>query len=173
MMEHDATFSREVQQFLIEHDFPYPRPLHDEAGRYVYASSKKTDHLARACLRALSHAKDNELFLFMVDLLEVESTAPFLSAIKVARGRHHEVIVAIPWPAELDEPQPTSDPPSDGEPTPRSHDLIEHYFRAYRELEKSLRRLGIPLLTARPGRSAAAILQRVEALRAARIHVHR
>jgi uncharacterized protein (DUF58 family) len=173
MMEHDATFSREVQQFLVDHDSPYPRPLHDEAGRYVYASTGKIEHLSRACLRAISHAKDNELLLFMVDLLEIDSIAPFLSAIKVARSRHHEVIVAIPWPAELDEPASTSDPPTLDEPTSIPNDLIDHYFRAYRNLEQSLRRLGVPLLTARPGRSAAAILQRVESLRAARIHTHR
>jgi hypothetical protein len=170
MMEQDAHFSRNAQQFLIDHDYPYPRPLHDDTGRYVFASTGKIERLTKALLRSISTAQDNELFLLVVDLLEVDEINPLLDAIRVARARHHEVVIALPWPAELDEPD-TDHAPTSGTATPL--DLVEHYFTSYRQLAKTLQPLGVSLLLARPGRPAQQLVQRVEALRAARIRARR
>jgi uncharacterized protein (DUF58 family) len=180
LMHHDPTFIERTQQFLIDHDFPYPRPLHDASGQYVFASSAKARHLANSLLSRVLHAQDNELFLLLVDLFEIEHLEPLLSAIKVAQARHHEVIVAAPWPAELMDPADKADDANDSAPptdpamsssSPR--DLIDHYFKSYQTIQRELGRLRVPLILARPGRSIGVIVERVESLRASRIHARR
>jgi hypothetical protein len=183
LMENDAMFTHCVQQFLIDHEVPYARPLHDEAGRYVFSSTGKIQHLVQAILASVSRAKDNELFLLSVDLFEVENVELLLSAIKAARSRHHDVIIAAPWPSELADPTELGDPTQllaphewakasakEGSTEQVSASLIEHYFRSYELLRRELGRLGVALILARPGRSVSLIMERVEAIRSARIH---
>src|SRR5262249_30453320 len=58
---------------------------------------------------------DNELFVLLVDLVELEDRlAPLLRAVKVALARHHQVMVVCPWPPDLD--APGGSPPADEDP---------------------------------------------------------
>jgi hypothetical protein len=53
-------------------------------------------------LRAVSRGHDNELYVLLADLLELdEHLGPLLKAVRVARSRHHTVLVVCPWPAGL------------------------------------------------------------------------
>ncbi len=56
--------------------------------------------LASALLRAVGQGRDNELFVLLADLLELDDALdPLLKAVRVAVSRHHQVVLVAPWPA--------------------------------------------------------------------------
>src|SRR5262249_1039580 len=89
LLEDDDLFSLHLSQFLAEHQVPCAVPLYDEQGRYLFALPDKVGVLARALLQAVSRGRDNELYVLLADLLELDaSLAPLLQAVRVALGRH-------------------------------------------------------------------------------------
>ena len=78
--------SLHLQRFLAEHQVPYSLPLYDPAGRYLFAAPEKVDVLAAALLRAVASGHDNELFVLLADLLELDD-APRPAAAGRPRGR--------------------------------------------------------------------------------------
>jgi uncharacterized protein (DUF58 family) len=104
LLEDNDLYALEIQDFLNEHQVPYPLPLYDSSGRYLYAAPGKIEVLARALLRAVRRGQDNELFVLLVDLLELDDLGPLLKAVRVALGRHHQVLLVCPWPPGLDLP---------------------------------------------------------------------
>src|SRR5207253_11088723 len=99
LLEDDERFVLALQRFLAEHHVPYPLPLYDQEGRYLFAAPDKIEVLSGALLRAVARGRDNELFVLLADLLELEDHLnPLLRAVKVALARHHQVMVVCPWP---------------------------------------------------------------------------
>jgi hypothetical protein len=102
LLEDDELFSHYAQQFLAEHQVPYPLPWYDSQGRYLFAAPAKLKVLSEAFLHAVARGRDNELFVVLADLLELgDDLGPVLSAVKVALARHHQVMIVCPWPPEL------------------------------------------------------------------------
>ena len=100
LLEDDGACVDYLQRFLAEHEVAVPFPLYDEMGRYVLAAPAKAKVLAGAILKAVTQAKDNELFVLCIDLLEMtDEIADLERAVCVARARHHQVIAICPWPA--------------------------------------------------------------------------
>ena len=61
--------------------------------------------LAQAMVGAVSRARDNELFVIMADLSELgHDLTPIVKSCRVARARHHHVLVIVPWPADVPSP---------------------------------------------------------------------
>jgi hypothetical protein len=86
-------------------------PLYDDQGQYRFRCAGKAEVLARALIHAVSRARDNELFVILADLAELDhDLAPIVKACRVARARHHHVLVIVPWPADV--PSPDSPDPS-------------------------------------------------------------
>ena len=111
LLEDDEAFALLTQRFLGEHQVPYTLPLYDRTGRYLFAAPKKIDVLAKPLLRAVGRGRDNELFVLLADLLELDdSLDSLLKAVRVAVGRHHQVMLIVPWPAGMrpptEEPEP-------------------------------------------------------------------
>jgi hypothetical protein len=105
LLENDQPFSLCMQRFLAEHQVPYPLPLYDRSGRYLFASPGKINVLARALVHAVGKGHDNELFVLLVDLLElVDRLEPLLGAVKMTLARHHRVLVICPWPPGVPPP---------------------------------------------------------------------
>jgi hypothetical protein len=105
LLEDDDQFSRHLQRFLTEHRVPYSLPLYDAEGRYQFAAPEKIPVLADALLRAVGRGRDNELFVLLADLLELDDhLEPLLKAVRVALGRHHQVLLVCPWPPGLKPP---------------------------------------------------------------------
>jgi len=99
ILEDDAVCRRHLQRFLAEHQVAFPVPLYDLQGRYLLAAPEKVDVLVRALLASLSRGRDNELFVLLVDLLDVGShLQKLLRAVQTARARHHRVLIIVPWP---------------------------------------------------------------------------
>lgn len=181
-IEDDAEFSRRTQQFLMEHRIPYPRPLHDARGEYLFRSPAKIEHAARALLRQVMHGRDNEVFVLLVDLLEHEDHwFPLVDAMKVAKARHHQVILVCPWPAEL-LPPTLKERQSQDRTLPLSIEatethverlLAERYYRAYESLSRHLGTVGIALLVASIRDTPREVLRRIEMVRSARIPAYR
>jgi uncharacterized protein (DUF58 family) len=183
LLEDDAACARWLQRFLADHQVPYEVPLYDNRGRYLFARPAKVEVLAGALLRAVSRGHDNELFVILADLLELdEQLAPLLKAARVARSRHHQVLVICPWPAGLSPPSP--DGTGDGDAPRITHlapalppadapiEILIRWSaqaraaRAWRAVRRAFGRLGVPVLSANAGDPARLILLRLEQLRA-------
>ncbi len=90
LLEDDDAFALLAQRFLGEHHVPYTVALYDRDGRYLFASPGKVGVLASALLRAVGRGRDNELFVLLADLLELDDALdPLLKAVRVAVSRHH------------------------------------------------------------------------------------
>ena len=186
LLEDDRRFGDCVQRFLAEHYVPYPLPLYDQRGRYLFGAPGKVDVLARALLNAVGKGHDNELFVLLVDLLEMpDSLEPFLRAVKVALARHHQVMIICPWPPEIELPEArrgpaaavAAHPPRAAakQAKPAERRLAEvllqattaRLHQAFFQLRGTLARLGVNVLCARGGDPARLVLDRINQLRAA------
>ncbi len=104
----DAAYAERVATFLQHHQLRCPVPLYDESGRYRFKCAQKSDVLANEIVRAVSRARDNELYVILADLSELGADlGPLVKACRVARARRHHVMVIVPWPADVPSPDET------------------------------------------------------------------
>jgi uncharacterized protein (DUF58 family) len=181
LLEDDRQCSLYLQRLLAEHQVPYPLPFYDSEGRFLFAAAAKAPVLASALLRAVGRGRDNELFVLLADFLEiVEHLGPVLAAVKVARARHHQVVVVCPWPPGVPPPLPRArnEPPAAGLPLmkgPASSAVAQRsalrwtttfrFHRAFHQVRRTFARLGVPVLCARDDDAVSLILSRLERLR--------
>ena len=130
--------------------------------------------LAAALLRAVGRGRDNELFVLLVDVLELdEGVEPLLRAVKVALARHHQVLLVCPWPPAVDLPEGESDSeaadsvyqvPSGARGLPRGLAPLTtlRFHAAYRRLRLTFGRIGVQVVCAATDRPVALILDRIE-----------
>jgi uncharacterized protein (DUF58 family) len=168
LLEDDEACVHHLQRFLAEHQVAYPHPLYDEAGRYRFRSASAV--LARALLAAVSRGKDNELFVLCVDLLEAGPDLGVLEhALRVARARHHQVVLICPWPAAV----PLSGSGAAGTGVDASAELPAlllqastlRLHRAFAHLRQTFGRLGVRVLCAAEKDTVELILQRLQQMR--------
>lgn len=173
LCEDDDAFVRHTQEFLADHLAPYPVRLFDRMGRYQFRSPAKAEVLAQALTRAVGLSRDNELYLIMADLFELDhdSLEPVIKAVRVARARHHEVLIVCPWlpgiPAPPKEPRPPRNrltPPRQLAEVTRDR-LVEKYHRTYREVRAAFARYGVNVLRMGQADSIRLILERLDHLR--------
>jgi uncharacterized protein (DUF58 family) len=171
LMEDDDAFSLLTQRFLNDHRVPYSLPLYDARGRYRFAAPEKVGVLADALLRAVGKGHDNELFVLLADLVELDDhLTPLLRAVRVAMARHHQVVVICPWPRGLPWPRP--------EVTAEAPDLrraaaaevwgratTARFHAAYARMRRTFARMGVPVVCAEGDEPAALVLERLEQLR--------
>jgi uncharacterized protein (DUF58 family) len=171
LLEDDDAFALLTQRFLGEHHVPYTLPLYDRIGRYLFAAPKKVGVLASALLRAVGRGRDNELFVLLADLLELDDALdPLLKAVRVAVGRHHQVMLIVPWPSDM---RPPSEEPEEEEewtgrlPVVLGRAATRRFHRAYYRIRRTFARLGVQVVCAVGEEPVALILQRMNRLRAA------
>ncbi len=169
LLEQDRHFVAYVQRFLAQHQVPYPLPLYDRRGRYLFASPGKVDVLATALVRAVGKGHDNELFVLLVDLLElVDRLDPLLRAVKMTLARHHQVLVICPWPPGVPGPgEPAVAYGAAGPGAARTaHGAAAALLRqAFQRLRHAFARLGVPVVCAAEGDPVRLVLERVNRLR--------
>jgi uncharacterized protein (DUF58 family) len=171
LLEDDDACAAMLQRFLAEHRIAYVPPLYDEAGHFLFTAPQKASLLAQALLYAVGRARDNELYVLLVDLWNLEDQlTPLLQALRVARARHHEVVVVCPWPADLPPPQRAAPAVGSHEPaTPLPVFLRQlvhaHYQQVYQRLRRALGRLGVVVLWPQPEEAVPLLLERLERLR--------
>jgi hypothetical protein len=153
-------------------------PLYDAQGRYQFACPGKVGVLANALVQASAHGRDNELFVLLVDLLELDlQLEPLLQALRVALGRHHQVLIVCPWPQGVPLPESDLARPDDrvskprrkqGESTLRGMltDLtVKQIHVAYARIRRTFARLGVQVICAASEESVPLILNRLERIR--------
>lgn len=110
-IHNDEIYATRVGAFLQHHLLRCPVPLYDDQGRFRFRCAGKAPVLSQAIIRAVSRARDNELFVILADLAELGAElAPVVKACRVARARHHHVLVIVPWPADVPSPDDPDGP---------------------------------------------------------------
>jgi hypothetical protein len=168
LLEDDERCVEYLQRFLAEHQVAFPFPLYDEAGRYVFAAPAKAQVLAGAILKAVTQAKDNELFVLCIDLLEMtEQIADLERAVCVARARHHQVIAICPWPAGVRVPGAKAKEHAGAFDVHRAVAQLAtaQLHEAFAKVQHALGRFGVPVLCAAQGDAIDWILHRMRRLR--------
>ncbi len=178
LLEDDDQFALSLQRFLGEHRVPYTLPLYDRGGRYLFGAPEKVPVLAMALLQAVGRGHDNELFVLLADLMEIDvDVEPLLRAVKVALGRHHQVLVVCPWPPAV----PLPDEEDAGEtwvyPVPPGARVmprrlarltVERLHAAYRRVRTEFGRIGVQVVCAAGEVPVPLILDRLDRLRRVR-----
>ena len=127
--------------------------------------------LASALLRAVGRGRDNELFVLLADLLELDDALdPLLKAIGVAVSRHHQVVLVTPWPSGMR--LPAAEGSEDDDSSGAVSALIgraatRRFHRAYHRIRRTFARLGVQVVCAAGEAPAALILDRLNRLRGA------
>jgi hypothetical protein len=145
-----------------------PLVLYDKQGRYRFRSEGKIPVLAASLLRAVGRARDNELYVVLADLAELgRDVQPLVNAATVARARHHQVLVIVPWPADL--PTEAQQPGSAKIGAVVRSVLVSRYPRGFAELRTDLARAGATVIRVTDGDPVRLVLERLNQLRGARI----
>jgi uncharacterized protein (DUF58 family) len=193
LIHDDELYAARISRFLRERQIRMPVPLYDDQGRYRYRSEDKAHVLASALLRAVGRARDNELYVILADLAELDTALhPILKAVRVARARHHQVLVIVPWPADMPPPE---DPAKVGtRPAPKASQpgrasaarsgrildrnhlfhpvvrsaLAKQYHKDYRKLRRVLSQIGASVVRVNDGDSVRVVLDRLDRLRGMR-----
>jgi uncharacterized protein (DUF58 family) len=168
LSEDDEFFGKALQRFLDEHNVPHPVPMYDWRGKYLFSSPEKIDVLETILLRAVRRAHDNELFVLLVDLFELgDRLEPLRRAVRVALGRHHQVMLVCPWLPDMppfDERLALPTHPGDTMAITRRATILR-YHRAYETVRHDFGRLGVTVVTALQRDSIQLILDRMDQLR--------
>lgn len=167
LMEDDELCAHHLQRFLAEHQVSVPFALYDSDGRYLFAAPEKASVLARAILKAVTHGKDNELFVLCIDLLEnTQNMRELERAVCVARARHHQVIVICPWPAGIDPPGTTLNSSGEFEIAKAlRHVATMQLHKSFAEIQHAFSRYGVQVFCATHQDTVDRILQRMRRLR--------
>ena len=187
----DDAYSERVAVFLQHHQLRCPVPLYDDHGRYRFRCARKADVLAGELVRAVSRARDNELYVIMADLAELgDDLEPLVKACRVARARRHHVMVIVPWPADVPSPDetPAEDAKEEGFKKRKRHpddlfdpgarhkriakivqdNLTRQYHETFRAMRRALSRVGATVMRVNDGDPVRLVLDRLDRLRGMR-----
>jgi uncharacterized protein (DUF58 family) len=163
LLEDDRQFALALQRFLAEHRVPYALPLYDDRGRYLFRAPGKVEVLARAVLDGIGKGHDNELFVVLADVLELEDDlGPLLKAVKVALARHHQVVLVCPSPGRGTQGGP-------GLGSLLDEATAARLEQSYHRLRQTFARMGVAVVNAAGDEPVPLILERMERLRKAGI----
>jgi uncharacterized protein (DUF58 family) len=146
----DRRMAHNIQRMLMDVGFAWVQPVVPRRGREIHDWHSKFDTLTESLRRSITKGRDNELFILLIDLIDYVGTLGKLAhAIRVARAKHHRVVVICPWP--------DSEPPSlksDGKVRFVNPNDIQALLRrserarlnaAADRLRQELRRIGVPI----------------------------
>lgn len=177
LVHDDAAYAVRVGKFLADRQVRTPVPLYDEQGRYRFRCPGKVAVLAGELVRAVSRARDNELYVILADLAELgPDLGPLEKAARVARARKHHVMVILPWPADLPGPDEKPDPKAaDALPGRRPATaktvrdaLAKHYHNQFRNTRRALGRAGATVIRVNETDPVQVVLDRLDRLRGLR-----
>jgi uncharacterized protein (DUF58 family) len=178
LLEDDDLMSLYLQRFLADQQVPYDVPLYDHRGKYLFAASEKIGILTKGLLRAIGKGHDNEFFVLLADILElVPNLEPLLRAVRVARARHHRVMVVCPWPPSIPRPgEPLEDVDDAASSSSQANGpaalrsamraaTTQRYHEGFYRLRRTFGRIGVPVACAHVGEAPRLILERLDLLR--------
>ena len=167
---HDSSYmSEHIQRFLIQAGVAWMDPVvavHD----HRMANAARMELLSSSLVKAVTHARDNEVFVVFADLLEsVLGISHLLPAVKMALGRHHRV--AFVWPS------PTFRRPTASSAIPKTNSAEDLVAAAEQirvrelatKLQRKLRRLGATVTSSGEQAAIPLVLSEMELARTGRI----
>ncbi len=169
----DAAFAKRTTAFLRHHQTRLPLVMFDRDGAYRFRNPEKVVILANALTQSVGRARDNELYIILADLLELGADIqPLVNAAKVARARHHQVLVILPWPPDV--PAPNAQVPKATQDDAKiatvvQSVLIARYHRNFAALRSALAKSGATVVRVDSGDPVRLVLERLDQLRGARI----
>lgn len=178
LLHDDAAFVERTGRFLRDHRVRVPVELFDAAGNYRFKSAGKLRVLADAIVRAVGRARDNELYVVLADVAELgDSLEPLVAAARVARARHHQMLVLVPWPAGVPVPvepgraatKPAEKPAPTGLGGVVETVLADQYARGYTDVRTALTRAGAVVVRVGDGDPIRLVLDRLDRVRGARV----
>lgn len=174
-MHDDATFAARAAKFLTEHRVVPPAPLLDEDGKSLFAREEKVQVLANAVVRSVGTARDNELYVLLIDVVELAGKlGPLSKAIRAAVGRHHQVLVLLPWPADLPPPADRRAPATVEKKPPTLGRILEGYLahryqRQFQAARAELVRAGATVVRIEQTDPVRLVLARIDRIRTAKV----
>ena len=192
LIHDDEVYAARIGRFFQHHQVRVPVPLYDDQGRYRFRCPGKARVLATAIIRAVSRARDNELFVILADLAELgPDLTPILKAARVARARKHHVMLIVPWPADMPPPDAPKAAPREADdkddsqsrrsrrrPNPPDRTaallpivreaLTRQYHEAFRQLRRAFGRVGATVVRVSEGDPVQLVLDRLDRLRGMR-----
>ena len=99
MVLDENELAKYLLKFLCESGMPWMAPIVSISDVAIQYSPVRVRLLTQALTAAISHAHDNEVFVLVADLLgDTASMDELLSAIRIAKSKHHRVAVICPSP---------------------------------------------------------------------------
>jgi hypothetical protein len=164
----NARMAEVCQRFLIDAGYGWTWPVVYRRPNELQDWHGKFEVLSDALTRVVARSHDHELFVLLVDLLDhPDPPGRLADAIRLARARHHRVVVICPCP---DDCRPSSLNITDLGSQQSLSRLLSQAERARRissaeRLQRALRRLGVPVAFASDGRAAQLVLAEAELAR--------
>jgi len=146
LQQDDLQLAPLCQKFLAESGLAWTWPVVERRGREVHDWDARFDTLTAAVTNAIARGRDNELFVLMLDMVDYTGSLERLKQIvRLARARHHRVVLICPWPDENTNSTPESSSKKD-----EIELLVERAERARlsaatKRLKRELRRMGVPV----------------------------
>ena len=170
----DAAFIDRTKLFLKEHRVSLPLILTNTQGEELFREPGKVRVLASNLARAVNLARDNEQYVILADFsnLTITDLEPLVSAVRMARARHHQIIVLLCWPAEVPQPEDSTGELL-GEQVKLANVvrqvIISRYQRQFQEVRTALTRVGATVLRVDQQDAIPLVLERLEQLRSVRV----
>jgi uncharacterized protein (DUF58 family) len=173
---HDDDYVRtRANRFLTDHSVRLTPTLVDTQGRYRFRSPEKAEVLARALLRAVARARDNELYVILADFVSLgtDGVDPVVRAVKAARARKHQVLVVVPWPDGLAKPPDanvrTALPPAPTLAAITRRAIEAGFTKGFTELRRTLVAAGATVIRIDKDEPVKLVLDKMDRLRGVRV----
>ncbi|XZE46622.1 DUF58 domain-containing protein [Pirellulaceae bacterium SH467] len=169
MLADTQSLAPQLQRFLMEHGHEWQSPM--IAANEIKDSFAHRDWrpIASAIQRSVLRAKDNEVYVLFVDMLGTSRPlSELLDALKMAKARHHRVVVISTSP-HFERPESIAN-----RPLPSTAEELRQFSDRVRSAEtadtvrRSMRELGIPFSISATEETIGWILAEVELARSGR-----
>jgi uncharacterized protein (DUF58 family) len=153
----DAVMAKFIYKFLNRIGAPWTDAAFNAHGANIAAGQGRLGVLADSLTRSVALARDNEVFVLIADLLDhAGKLGRLIDAVRVARARHHRVVVICPWPAPVSKEKLAALPQDVIEITRKAEQL--RLDGAAEALRTEFRRLQVPFAMASEGKSIRMVL---------------
>ena len=168
----DALMGLYMQHFLALTGMSWMEPIIPPRDRGLHEGMPRMQMLSEAIRTAVAHARDNEVFVILADLLDcTPAISHLLPALRMALGRHHRVAIVCPSPTFLRPSAASTFPASDSAADLllaaeqlRNRDLMLR-------LNRELRRMGAAVAVSGETSAIRLVMSEMEIARSGRVAV--
>ena len=175
MVLDENELAKYLLKFLCESGMPWMAPIVSISDVAIQHSPVRVRLVTQALTAAISHAHDNEVFVLVADLLgDTASMDELLSAIRIAKSKHHRVAVICPSPT-LHRPKSKSSNVSAKTVAAKTVAELRLLAEGIRlgelalPLKRSLTKLGVPMSIAGEPKATGLVLSEIAIAKSGRM----